>query len=170
MYFEFLKFEWEATLTLVGSNWSAKYKEYLDELVADLGFREGQVNFVGSVSEAELTYHYQASSAYVCLSEHEGYCIPLVEAMSAELPVFAYSHPAVSEVLGDAGVKMPDRNLWEWGERISLVLKDTPGVQRIIDKQNERVKNILKTANGDQLTKGLRELIGSTSTISKELK
>ena len=170
MYFEFLKFEWEATLTLVGSNWSAKYREYLDGLVTELGFREGQVNFAGSVSEAELTYHYQSSSAYVCLSEHEGYCIPIVEAMLAELPVFAYSHPAVSEVLGDAGVKIPDRNLWEWGERISLTLKDKSGVQRLLDKQNERVKNILKTANGDQIVKGLRELIESTATITKELK
>lgn len=170
MYFEFLKFEWEATLTLVGSNWSKKYREYLDNLVTELGFSEGQVNFVGSVSDAELMYHYQTSTAYVSLSEHEGYCIPMVEAMRAELPVFAYSHPAVSEVLGDAGVKIADRELWEWGERISLVLKDKDKVKTMVEKQNERVKIILKSTNGDELLKGLRELNLNVLKITEELK
>jgi glycosyltransferase involved in cell wall biosynthesis len=151
MYFEYLKFDWEATITIVGSDWNTKYRTYLNDLVREFGFQEGQVNFAGSITDSELRYQYQTANAFVCMSEHEGYCIPIVEAMFSKIPVFAYSHPAVCEVLGNAGVKISDKLHWAWAERISLTLKDQVVVEQIVEQQNNRVREIFKEADGAQL-------------------
>ena len=60
--------------------------------------------FVGSVPDDELAVYYRTAKAYVSLSEHEGFCVPLVEAMAADLPILAYGAAAVPETLGGAGI------------------------------------------------------------------
>src|SRR5207237_6902141 len=60
--------------------------------------------FTGPVSDAALAAHYRHADAFVCLSEHEGFGVPLVEAMRAELPIVAYDAGAVGETLGGTGV------------------------------------------------------------------
>ncbi len=63
----------------------------------------GQVHLAGSVSDAELRDWYARADLYVSLSRHEGFGVPLVEAMARGLPVLAWSAGAVAETLGEAG-------------------------------------------------------------------
>ena len=92
-----------ARLRLVGFPLSRSYSEALHGYVEDLGLA-GAVDITGSVPDAVLGAYFAASDVYVCLSEHEGFCVPLLEAMHHELPVVAYAAGAVPETLGDGGL------------------------------------------------------------------
>ena len=64
----------------------------------------GAVAFCGHWPDDGLAAFYRMADAYVCMSEHEGFCIPLVEAMAFDLPVLAYASTSVPYTLGDAGI------------------------------------------------------------------
>ena len=59
--------------------------------------------FTGPVPDEDLAAFYRWADVYVSLSEHEGFCVPLVEAMAADVPILAYAAGAVPETLGGAG-------------------------------------------------------------------
>ena len=73
--------------------------------MAEYQMLEDRFIFTGPVPDAELAAYYRASSVYISLSEHEGFCVPLVEAMAMDVPVLAYSAAAVPDTLGGAGVQ-----------------------------------------------------------------
>ncbi len=93
-------------LLLVGSRGLEAYALALERRAREL--RLEQVVFLGKVGEDELRACYQLASVYLSLSEHEGYGVPLVEAMLAGVPVVARDAGAVSETLGGAGVLLGD--------------------------------------------------------------
>jgi glycosyltransferase involved in cell wall biosynthesis len=99
-----------ATLTLVGSDGGFEgYRRALENLVAAIGV--GGVRFAGRVSEAERDRLYARADAYLCTSEHEGFCAPLVEALSRGVPVVARRAGAVPETLGGAGLVLDGPDL-----------------------------------------------------------
>ncbi len=92
-----------ARLHLVGSAVTASYAEAVFGFAAELGL-QGAVRHGEHLTPAQLAAWYADADVFVCLSEHEGFCIPLLEAMQSDLPVVAYAAGAVPETLGDAGV------------------------------------------------------------------
>lgn len=92
-------------LLLVGSH-DPKLTTYIDGLKRRAEARgvAGAVVFAGKVPETSLKAYYQAADAVVTASEHEGFCVPLVEAMALGVPNVAYGTTAVPETLGDAGL------------------------------------------------------------------
>ena len=91
----------ESRLFIVGEGRGFEnYTRRLDELVSHL--RIDEVVFTGAVSQAELNAYYRLSDVFLCLSEHEGYGAPLIEAMHFGLPVIAYDAGAVKETLSQA--------------------------------------------------------------------
>ena len=62
------------------------------------------------VGGAELLAYWAVADVFVCLSEHEGFCVPVVEAMELGVPVVAYAATAVPETLGGAGVLLDDKD------------------------------------------------------------
>jgi glycosyltransferase involved in cell wall biosynthesis len=99
----------DARLWLVGGSSADKYAEAVARFAEDAGVGDA-VTFTGAVSQAELAARYQAADVFVCLSEHEGFLVPLLEAWRNDLPVIAYSAAAVPETLGDAGLLLTDKN------------------------------------------------------------
>ena len=71
----------------------------------------GRFIFTGSVPDVELATYYRMASVYISMSEHEGFCVPLLEAMAADVPVLAYSAAAVPDTLGGAGVQFAPKDL-----------------------------------------------------------
>ena len=99
----------QARLTLVGGASSHAYQTALEAYVAELGL-DGAVRIRGSVSGGEMAAHYATADVFVCLSDHEGFCVPLLEAMAHGLPVVAYAAAAVPETLGGAGLLLPAKD------------------------------------------------------------
>ena len=96
-----------APLVVAGS-WAGmeRYRAFLDATSKELGLDGGgAVEFTGRVSDAELASLYRKADVFVCMSEHEGICIPIVEAMAAGIPVVAYSAAGVPETMAGAGME-----------------------------------------------------------------
>jgi glycosyltransferase involved in cell wall biosynthesis len=91
-------------LVLVGHyDATDRYKLQLDEQLRRSGLGR-RVNIIGRATDEELFGWYRAAGAYVSLSEHEGFGVPLIEAMVFDLPVVAYASSAVPDTLGESGI------------------------------------------------------------------
>ena len=112
-----------ARLHLVGGSSSPAYWSALQGYAAALGL-DGAVRLTGAVSAGRLLAHYRAADVLVCLSEHEGFCIPLLEAMSHRVPIVAYASSAVPGTLGDAGVLLESKQPATVAAAVRRVLAD----------------------------------------------
>ena len=92
-----------ARLVLVGGGTDEPYAATLRKFVKSLDLDDA-VTFTGGVSDDERTAYYARADVFVVTSEHEGFCVPLVEAMFHRVPIVAFSAAAVPETLGDAGL------------------------------------------------------------------
>ncbi len=98
----------DARLHLVGPAVTEPYVEAVFALADELGLT-GAVRHGEHLSEEELAAWYADADVFVCLSEHEGFCIPLLEAMRSDLPIVAFAAGAVPETLGEAGILLPSK-------------------------------------------------------------
>lgn len=102
-----------ARLLLVGKT-DPRLEAYTDsirERIAAHGI-EDRVAWFESLGEAELKAAFVASHAFMTLSQHEGFCVPLVEAMALGTPVVAHAACAIPETLGEAGLAWPETDPW----------------------------------------------------------
>jgi len=126
-------------LVLVGKfDDRSRYKSGLDELIDRTGLGR-HVKFTGQVTDEELFGWYRAANAYVSLSEHEGFGVPLIEAMAFDLPVIAYASSAVSETLGEAGICVADKEPATLLEALIRVHQDRAYRGEVIRSQRSRL-------------------------------
>lgn len=95
----------EAYLAMVGPSPNDNYRYVLESYVRELNLTQAWLP--GRVTPEELAAFFRASSLFVTLSEHEGVCVPLLEAMAFDLPVLARDFAAIPETLGEAGLLLP---------------------------------------------------------------
>ena len=88
-----------------------RYYSTIRALIAQYQLLNERFIFTGPVPDEDLAVYYRKAAVYVSLSEHEGFCVPLVEAMAAGVPVLAYAAAAVPETLGGAGVQFAPKDL-----------------------------------------------------------
>jgi len=96
-----------ARLSLVGGKTSPLYRRALVQLADELGIGAA-VELTDVVSFPALLAHYRAADVFVSMSEHEGFCVPLLEAMHFGVPVVARGTTAIPETVGDAGLLLPE--------------------------------------------------------------
>lgn len=97
-----------ARLHLVGREMGNAYRDALRRLVASLGL-SAAVDLPGAVPTGTLAAYYETADVFVCCSSHEGFCVPVIEAMHRGVPVVAFAAAAVPETVGDAGVLLADK-------------------------------------------------------------
>jgi glycosyltransferase involved in cell wall biosynthesis len=120
----------------VGDRGLSAYAAALDSLARALRLRD--VVFCGHVEEDELQAAYGLADVLVSLSEHEGYGVPLVEAMLAGVPVVAYDAGAVAETMGGAGILLGDKRPELVAGVIESLLGD-PALRAAVRAGQERV-------------------------------
>ncbi len=114
----------EARFIVVGGTRGLEpYVDALIELHGELKL-DGRVSFTGKVSLADLVTYYRHASAYVCTSVHEGFCAPLLEAMTCGVPIVARRAAAVPETLGGAGLLADSDDPASWAETLALLTTD----------------------------------------------
>jgi glycosyltransferase involved in cell wall biosynthesis len=116
-----------------------RYYAAVRALVAEYRMLPERFWFTDTVPDAELAAYYRNAHAYVSLSEHEGFCVPLVEAMSMEVPVLAYAAGAVPETLGGAGVTFAPKDLEYAAELLGALVYDQPFRQDVLAGQRRRL-------------------------------
>ena len=118
------EYQENSRLFLVGNaKGMERYQAELEALVE----REkltGHVVFTGSVSFRALLAYYHLADAFVCMSEHEGFCVPLVEAMYFDQPIVAFDSSAIPETLGNAGVLLKTKNPKQAADALHQALKN----------------------------------------------
>ncbi len=113
----------DARLHLVGGAISDEYRLAVERFADELGLLDA-IDIAGSVTHEELIAYYAASDVFVCLSNHEGFCVPLLEAMFHGLPIVAYTNTAVPETLEDAGLVLPNKEPVRVAAAIDRVVRD----------------------------------------------
>jgi glycosyltransferase involved in cell wall biosynthesis len=113
----------QATLLIVGKPATDSYVRALHRYVADLGL-SGAVTFTGHAGDDAVAAAYADADVLVVTSEHEGFGVPVVEAMAAGLPVVAFDRGALPEVLQDAGVLVSDKDPYSLAASIHALVGD----------------------------------------------
>jgi L-malate glycosyltransferase len=124
-----------ARLLLVGSySGFERYLQMLHGLIAKLGTSD--VHFLGHVSNEELSAFYDVADLFLCASEHEGFCVPIVEAFYKGVPVVAYAATAVPSTMDGAGVLYDRKDPAEVARILEAVLSDAALEQAIVAAQD----------------------------------
>lgn len=95
--------------------------------------------FTGPVSDDDLAVYYRHAAVYISLSEHEGFCAPLLEAMAADVPVLAYSAAAVPETLGGAGLQFFPKDMEYAAELLGALAFDDDLRAKVLSGQRARL-------------------------------
>ena len=128
-----------------------RYYAALRALMLEYGMAPDRFLFPGLVSDADLAVYYHSAHAYLSLSEHEGFCVPLIEAMAANVPVLAYGAAAVPETLGGAGVCFTPKDL-EWAaEMLGMLVYDEELRTAVIARQRQRAADFGPAAAAKRL-------------------
>jgi glycosyltransferase involved in cell wall biosynthesis len=137
-FYYYQQIEPEARLYLVGHlAYYRPYISWLEGLVSWLGL-QGAVTFTDHISEGVLAAYYRAADAFVYMSEHEGFGIPLVESMRFGVPIIAYESTAVPETLGGAGILVREKRFPVIAELIHLLRTDSILRDKVLARQRER--------------------------------
>ncbi|MDA8302755.1 MAG: glycosyltransferase [Actinomycetota bacterium] len=147
-------FDAKARLTLVGGGTSPHYMRALQLLVAELDL-EGSVELLGGLSDAELLAHWAVADVFVCLSEHEGFNVPALEAMELGVPVVAYNAGAVPETLGGAGIVVADKDPLVVAAAVDQACREGPERDRMIAAGRERAADFDLTKTSKILLAGI---------------
>jgi L-malate glycosyltransferase len=110
-----------------------RYLASLHQLTTTLG--TSHVHFIGHVSDEELVAFYELADLFLCASEHEGFCVPLLEAFYKQVPVLAYAATAVPSTMDGAGVLFEDTEPMHVAALIDAILSDPVLQDRIVDEQ-----------------------------------
>jgi L-malate glycosyltransferase len=95
--------------------------------------------FTGPVPDEDLAVYYRHAAVYISLSEHEGFCAPLLEAMAADVPILAYAAAAVPETLGGSGVQFAPKDMEYAAELLGILTFDDQLRARVIAGQRARL-------------------------------
>jgi glycosyltransferase involved in cell wall biosynthesis len=135
-----------------------RYYAQIRALIAEFQMLPDRFWFTGPVPDDDLAAFYRWADAYVSLSEHEGFCVPLVEAMAADVPVLAYAAGAVPETLGGAGVLFAPKDLELAAEMLGTLVYDRPVRDRVIAGQRRRLEDFAPARIEQQLEDALKTI------------
>jgi glycosyltransferase involved in cell wall biosynthesis len=115
----------ESRLLIVGKEETRlnAYNRMLRKIAARLKV-QGAVVFAGGVPDNQLKAYYEAAHVFMITSEHEGFCVPLVEAMSMKMPIVAYASSAIPATVNGVGLVWHERNPYLLAESVNSIVKD----------------------------------------------
>lgn len=131
----------DSRLFLVGDDSMEGYVGELKEICKNYAI-EDKVFFTGKVTEEELKAYYEMADLFLCMSEHEGFGVPLLEAMKMGVPVISYRSSAVPETMNGAGILVNEKNYAYIGALCNEVLTDSDLYAKIVERQKIRIKRL----------------------------
>ena len=135
------------------------YYESLVLMADEFFLNPEEIVFTGHVSDEEMFALYRASDVFLSMSEHEGFCLPLIESMVFDLPIIAYNSTAVPFTLEEAGVLINAKSLDMVGELVDRAAHDIELRRRIIEGQRARLERFRKLDLRGFLLEKIKELV-----------
>ena len=144
-----------ARLWLVGSHaMSEAYLATVRAAIREHGLDDA-VTLTGAVPMAALVAYYRGATAFVTLSEHEGFCVPLLEAMRSGLPIVASDAGAIPDTLGDAGILLSDTAPDAVASALERTVRDAALRKDLIARGRRQLAAFSPEAVADDLTRAL---------------
>ena len=132
------RYDPDSRLILIGSaGGTENYLEALKAYAKKLGLEEGVV-FPGHIRFSEILAYYRTADVFVCMSEHEGFCVPIVEAMYFGVPIVAFNAAAVPDTLGGGGLLLDSKEPGLAAAAIDRIVNDR-ALRRHLKKEQEKV-------------------------------
>lgn len=147
-------------LAIVGGATSGRYQAALERMVDDLGVADA-VDFAGSAPFPDLLAYFGQADVFVCLSEHEGFCVPVIEAMELEVPVVAYAATAVTETVADAGVLLGDKDPLVVASAVDGLLSDRARRAAVVEAGKARAASFSLAVTSERWLAELRRVAGT---------
>jgi len=146
----------DSRLLLVGeSHGFERYFDSLVRLVDDLALED--VVFTGHVDTDDLVAYYNVADLFLSMSEHEGFCAPLLEAFRFGLPVMAFDAGAVAETLAGAGILIQEKSFDRIAEMAYLLVHDESLSERVVAGQNQVLQHRMESRDEEELLMGFVE-------------
>ncbi|MBI2437769.1 MAG: glycosyltransferase [Lentisphaerae bacterium] len=136
-----------------------RYQALLGAYAAKLHLEE--VIFAGAVPQNELSAYYEGAHLFLCMSEHEGFCIPLIESMEHNLPILAFAAGAVPETLSGAGVLVREKNFEQIAEMMGQLTRSKPLREAVVSGQRQRLARYRQRDLSAELKTCLAPLLGN---------
>ena len=146
----------EVHLTLVGGG-ERNYVSALHALATQLGVSDA-LTVTGKVTELELAEHYRRADLFICMSEHEGFCIPLIEASIHGTPVLACDRGAVAETLGEGGMVITTREPDVVAAAAALLLQEPDLRRKVVEGQASNLMRFSRTTLRQRLMSFIESL------------
>ena len=149
-----------ARLHLVGSPLGETYEPALRAFVTELGLDDA-VNMAGSVSGARLEAYFRSADVFVSASDHEGFCVPLAEAMGHGVPIVAYGVTAVPETVAGAGLLLDDKAPVAFAAAVGRVLHDDTLRALLVQEGRTRAAGFDLAASTQRFVSLVGDAVGS---------
>jgi glycosyltransferase involved in cell wall biosynthesis len=161
---EYLTMDANARLILVGSgDPSDPYVQHLHTTIQRLRLNQ-HVLLPNLVDDGQLLAYYRTAHLFWSMSEHEGFCVPLIEAMWFDVPVLAFKSSAVPETLAGAGIMFTTKQNWvEVAALAKIIVRDTEIRGKIIKQQRMRRQDFLPTRTWQVLDRIIASLESHTA-------
>ncbi|MCI1268616.1 MAG: glycosyltransferase [Ruminococcus sp.] len=156
---QYKKINPKSRLFLVGSysgmeNYYERLLKYVKALELD------DVYFTGHIKFNQILAYYRIADIFLCMSEHEGFCVPLVEAMFFNVPIIAYDTSAISDTLGGSGILINDNDPLFTAMLIDKLVNDDILRSRVIEKQKSRLEDFRYEKIRDMFEMYLKNFLG----------
>ena len=135
------------------------YLAQLHTLVAALGVRD--VHILGQVTNEELTALYDVADLFLCASEHEGFCVPLIESFYKRVPVLAYAATAVPATMDGGGMLYESRDPRRVAALMNALLTDAGLESRVLEAQDAALDRLRARDFGQLLVRFVEQVLGS---------
>jgi glycosyltransferase involved in cell wall biosynthesis len=146
-------------LTIVGKTETfPSYYRSVVEMADEFYLKSEEVRFVGHVSDEEMFALYRAADVFLSLSEHEGFCLPLIESMIFDLPIVALDSTAVPYTLGGAGIMVENSRPDYVAELVDVVARDEAVRRTLIDSGRRELEKFKAFPRETFLMERLAEL------------
>ena len=155
-------------LLLVGSySGFERYFAMLQTLIARLGTPD--VHFLGHVSNEELTAFYDVADLFLCASEHEGFCVPIVEAFYKRIPVLAYAATAVPATMDGGGVLYDSKDPFDVARLMEAILDQGRIEDAVVRSQDEALLRLRDKDFGGTLLRFVEETLAKAPRPAPEV-
>jgi len=146
-------------LFIIGTHFIPDYVDALKEYINYLGINDSVI-MPGYSKFSEILSYYKCADIFLCMSEHEGFCVPLVESMMFDVPIIAYDSSAVSYTLGDSGVLVKNKDPKMIANIMNKIINDDTYSEEIREKQRSRLKSFEPTAIEKKYMAEIKSVIG----------
>jgi len=146
-------------LIIVGkTNTFRAYHESVIKIADEFFLKNEEIRFMGHIPDEELFALYRASNVFLSLSEHEGFCLPLIESMIFDLPIIALNSTAVPGTLGEAGILINNSRPDYVAELVEVAAHDTALRERLIESGRRQLRAFKEFKREEFLVQQLKKL------------